>query len=262
MSAEIHRLKKRRQGLKKLDKLFDRSDISLVVHYSCESFYKRDDGTSSRIASIAIRYLNSGEIRSFSIHHYAEKLGVNHQNMDKEYEKIELALLSDYFKFVTDHFSYNWAHWNMRNINYGFHALEHRYQVLGGEAKVIPDSRKVDFSAILQDIYGVGYADKPVLANLCKMNHIDSDLFLPGAEEAEAFEKGEYMRLHQSTQKKVDFISYVGELALNDQLKTHTSFWAKNGVYPKIIVETIRGHWIFSILLMIGVMISLGRLFF
>jgi hypothetical protein len=262
MGSEIYRLKKQKAAKQKLEHLFDRSDLSLIIHYSCESFFKRDDGKSPRIASIAIRYLHSGEIRSFSIHHYAEKLNVASSELDNEYEKIELELLKDYFKFVADHYSYYWAHWNMRNINYGFQALEHRFQVLGGEPKVLPESRKVDLASTLQDIYGVEYAKKPVLATLCNLNEIKSELFLPGADEADAFERGEYMKLYQSTQKKVDFISYVAELSLKNKLKTDATFWSRYGAHPKIIIEIIREHWFFGGLAVIAIFLSIGRLFF
>lgn len=63
-----------------------------------------------------------------------------------------------FFHYVADHLGYTWAHWNMRSINFGFQALEHRYMVLGGEPKIIPDTRKVDISDLMIKIYGINYA--------------------------------------------------------------------------------------------------------
>ena len=54
-----------------------------------------------------------------------------------------------------------YMHWNMRDINYGFPAIEHRYRVLGGNPVIIDDDKKLDLARLLIDIYGVGYAGHP-----------------------------------------------------------------------------------------------------
>jgi hypothetical protein len=41
-------------------------------------------------------------------------------------------MLDGYFAFVEAHRDSTFIHWNMRDENYGFAALEHRYRVLGG----------------------------------------------------------------------------------------------------------------------------------
>jgi hypothetical protein len=37
----------------------------------------------------------------------------------------------------------------MRNINFGFQAIEHRYKVLGGKPYIVEDDRKVDLAKLL-----------------------------------------------------------------------------------------------------------------
>lgn len=69
-------------------------------------------------------------------------------------------MLGDFYKFVKTHLSYNWIHWNMRDINYGFQAIDHRFSVLGGKPISIPDSQKFDLARKLVDIYA-DYADHP-----------------------------------------------------------------------------------------------------
>jgi hypothetical protein len=34
-----------------------------------------------------------------------------------------------------------YVHWNMRDVNYGFQAIEHRFRVLGGEPYIVEDAR-------------------------------------------------------------------------------------------------------------------------
>ena len=47
-----------------------------------------------------------------------------------------------------------WLHWNMRDENYGFYAIERRYQMLEGEPYAISDDRKIDILR-LSGIYTV-----------------------------------------------------------------------------------------------------------
>jgi hypothetical protein len=256
MHSELRRIRERKQAKSVLTSLFEKADLALVIHYSCESFYKHEDGTSSRIASISIKYLGSGSVNSFSIHQYAEKKGIQLGEILNNYESIERLMLADFFSFVSDHFSFTWLHWNMRNVNFGFQALEHRYEVLGGEPRKLPDSKKVDLSALLKTIYGVDYASKPVLVNLCQFNNLISDFFMPGADEAEAFEKQEFRRLHQSTLKKVDFISYIAELALNGKLKSNSNWFKAHGIHPSFFVDFVRGHWVFGSLALAAVILG------
>jgi hypothetical protein len=66
-----------------------------------------------------------------------------------------------------------WVHWNMRDINYGFQAIEHRHRVLGGSpTERLPEERKFDLARALVSIYGVGYASHPRLQNIVKLNKI------------------------------------------------------------------------------------------
>ncbi|MCC5995615.1 MAG: hypothetical protein JJU18_04495 [Oceanicaulis sp.] len=256
---ELYRFLQQRESRKRLSKLFDISDTVLVIHYSCESFFKRNDGFSPKIASISIRNLSNGTSTSFSIHHYAEREGVDLAIKSDEYEYLEYKLLFDYFNFVRNHLGFTWAHWNMRNINYGFQALEHRFRVLRGEPVLVPDTRKIDLADLMQRIYGPEYAQKPVLVNVCKMNNIESEFFLAGSEEAKAFDAHEYMKLHQSTLKKVDFISYIAEYALQNKLKTKANFFNRYGLHPRVLIEIVKQHWIVSALAMIAMILGILR---
>ena len=130
MGKELKRLKRRKSTINKLDELWDHSNSSLVVHYSCESFYDTEDGKTPRITSIAVRNLASGQTESFSIHKIAEQMQLPFEEIDSKYDDLEKEMLSEYFEFVRSHQHFNWVHWNMRDINYGFAALEHRFRVL------------------------------------------------------------------------------------------------------------------------------------
>jgi hypothetical protein len=148
---------------------------------------------------------------------------VENSKIEEKYEEIEKVMLDNFFEFVRTHQGLIYVHWNMRNINYGFSALEHRYKVLGGEPHILEDEKKVDASRLMYNIYGRGYTNRGALVDLTDLNHFNNTYFLSGADEAEAFTNGEYLKLHQSTLAKVDIIAYIVGLAATGSLNTRSS---------------------------------------
>ena len=156
MGHELRRLRTRRETKKRIEGLAARSSTVLVVHYSCKSFYDRPDGLTPRITSIAVRNIASGQTQSFSIHKVAEQQRVPFAQIDTKYNELELKNLDEFFEYVRNHQGNVWMHWNMRDINCRFPAIEHRYQVLGGNPVKIDDGNKVEQARNLVALYGVG----------------------------------------------------------------------------------------------------------
>jgi hypothetical protein len=155
-----------------LESVFSNATNVWVIHYSCESFIDRPDGRSPRITSIAVRQLASGQTFSFSIHQVAEVQHVPFDRIEEHYDELEKRMLEAYFVHVSGHRGTRYLHWNMRDINYGFAAIEHRYHVLEGAPFAIPDDAKIDLSRLLIDLYGNAYIDHPRLPKLMAKNHI------------------------------------------------------------------------------------------
>ncbi len=221
--------KKQKAGWAKLDGIFRDAANVWVVHYSCESFYDRPNGASPRITSIAVRKLDSGQTASFSIHQVAEQHGVAFDRIDTQYDALEKHMLDAFYAHVRGHQGMKYLHWNMRDINYGFAAIEHRYRVLNGDPFVIPDDKKFDLSRLFIDIYGVAYTGHPRLETLLAKNEVKPRDFLNGEQEAHAFENRNFVGLHQSTLRKVDVLANIAERAHHRQLKTNTSWWDMHG---------------------------------
>src|SRR5690606_33277279 len=114
-----------------------------------------------------------------------------------------------------------WIHWNMRDINYGFTALEHRLKVLGGTPFVLPEGKKFDLARAMVSIYGIQYIGHPRLVNLVAKNKISDRDMLSGPEEAAAFEAKEYVKLHRSTLRKVDILANIFERTADGTIKTN-----------------------------------------
>ncbi|MBH3444003.1 hypothetical protein I5L59_10490 [Pseudomonas moraviensis] len=252
MGSEVARVKQRSASRKLVEDLFDDSPRVYVVHYSCESFYENATGGSTRVTSIAIRNLRSAQTRSWSIHKSAELqecLG----RINENFPALEKAMLDGYFDFLRQHSNCRFVHWNMRDENYGFFALEHRFRTLGGIPFELQDDRKVDLARILVEIYGRQYAShisasgrKGRIFSIVELNNIADQDGLTGAQEAEAFENGEYLKLHQSTLRKLDMFSNIFERMHAKNLKTNGSWWDVNGIHPVYVLEQIKSHWFFT----------------
>lgn len=261
MSTELNRINTRKHSRERLKKLVTNAENVVIVHYSCESFFNTKNGRSPRITSIATRNLSSAQSKSFSIHQMAEIERLDNSLIDSNYENLEKKLLHGFFEYMKTHQGVTWVHWNMRNINYGFAALEHRYKVLGGDPFILEDGKKIDVARIMSSVYGRGYAKNPKLVDLTALNKFDKTYLLSGAEEAHSFEKGEYLKLHQSTLAKVDIIAYIIELAASGGLKTRASLWQIYGVHPKVVVELVKEHWFFGIASIVAVGYAILRMF-
>lgn len=143
-------------------------------------------GHTPRITSIAVYNYQNAQTNSFSIHKMAEKKHIMIDDIECHYDKLEKGMLNEFFKFAKEHKTYFWIHWNMRDINYGFKAIEHRYSVLGGNPYKIPDSNKIDLARQLINCYGVGYVGYPHIEKLLEKNNIKAKDYLTGQQEAEA----------------------------------------------------------------------------
>jgi len=129
-----------KRAKQQLDDVFENSGHSVVVHYSCESFYDRENNPRSpRVTSIAVRNLDSGQTRSFSIHIIAERRGLL-DSIEQHYDQLEREMLQDFFEEVRVRQHCKWVHWNMRDANYGFEALENRIRALGGTPVSVPEA--------------------------------------------------------------------------------------------------------------------------
>ena len=253
MGQAWNKVKKRKQAKAKLSELMDKADQVIIIHYSCESFYDRPDGSSPRITSIAVRDLESGQTTSFSIHQVAERNGYSASALEQHYNDLEKMMLDEFYDYVRIHSSHFWLHWNMRDINYGFPAIAHRHKVLKGNPEEIAETKLVDLSRLLVSIYGDNYIPHTRLTNLIDKNSISNKDFLAGKDEAEAFDKKQYVKLHQSTLRKVDVLSNIVELAANGSLKTNSK---KKDIYENYFVafaELIKENPVIS-----GVIASIG----
>lgn len=243
MGQGSRRIRKRRRAKQAIAGIMEMPEQVIVIHYSCESFYDRPDGSSPRITSIAVRYLDSGQTTSFSIHQVAEREGYDLVSLESHYNQLERLMLDDFYDFVKTHQHFKWLHWNMRDSHFGFSAISHRYRTLKGQPIDIENSRLYDLSRLLIDIYGVDYIGHRRLENLVKRNNMTAKDFLNGEEEAVAFDSKDYVKLHFSTLRKVDVLAGIVERADNDSLQTNANWIGIYGSYPQAVFEFVQERW-------------------
>jgi hypothetical protein len=225
----------------------ERPDRVVVIHYSCQSFYDIKDGASPRITSIAVRNLESGQTTSFSIHQKAEEDGLTPNQLEPHYNRLEGLMLADFYTYVSGHAKHRWLHWNMRDSNFGFQAIAHRYKVLKNGLHVaddrgpveIPEDKLINLSDVLADKYGPRYIGDPRLKRLLERNRMGHKDFLDGAQEALAFDSGEYVKLHQSTLRKVDILAHIGQKAYDGTLKTDATWLEQHGGVVQALADAI-----------------------
>lgn len=242
MTKVYGRRARRKSAFDTLTRLLEHPRDVFLVHYSCESFYDREESHSPRVTSIAVRNFGTAQTQSFSIHQVAERHR-QLESIEEHYDELEREMLDDFFKLVDRSRNMQWVHWNMRDINFGFQALEQRLKALDGDPGVpLADSSKWDLARILVDIYGRRYIAHPRLASLVERNGITRQSFLIGADEAEAFEKRDYVKLHQSTLRKVDILATILERTAEGNLKTDAKWRDVHGLGPHGIKEFFGEH--------------------
>lgn len=257
MAKEASRLARRKRARDRLAELQQHEPNAQVIHYSCESFYDRPDGASPRITSLAVRNLGTEQTQSFSIHQIAERNGIALSEITNHYDKLEKQMLDEFFEFVRHHLGDRWVHWNMRDSNFGFPAIAHRYKVLGGNPVEIDDSRKYNLASILIDLYGPAYVGHPRLLKLMRLNKISELHFLEGENEAKAFQGAEFVKLHQSTLRKVDNMANIYERTVNGTLETNARLREiYGGIFPWLSL-LLREHWVVALIALVGSVASI-----
>lgn len=167
-------------------------------------------------------------------------------------------MLDDYFQYLKEHRNYKWIHWNMRDINYGFKAIEHRYEVLGEVPILIEDSNKIDLSRLFIQCYGVNYIEYPRMEKLLQLNNIQAKNYLKGADEAKAFSNKEYIKLHQSTLRKVDVFADLLDRAIQGTLKVRSKWKDIYGISIQGFFNFCQDKWWIQLIISIVLLILGG----
>lgn len=252
----MSRLKKIKNAKIKLNRILTNKSQTFLIHYSCESFVDNEKG-SHKVSSIAVRSFDSAQTYSFSIFQCAEELKLSNLTDNNNFRIAEKKLLDDFFDFVDKHKKYIWVHWSMRDINYGFVALEHRHKALGGSPCIIDDNYKIDLSRLLHQRFSKHYIGHPRLYKLIDLNNITKLNILDGKAESVAFQNGNFLKLHQSTLRKVHVFDSILNNLDEGSLKVQSSILQQYGLNISAISYWVKKHPFFPIITIIGTILSI-----
>ena len=167
-------------------------------------------------------------------------------------------MLEEFSNHIASRQGVKYLHWNMRDVNFGFQALEHRASVHGIELHNIPETDRHDLSRLMVDLYGVGYVGHPRLQSLLTLNKIKPLDFLTGKQEADAFENQKYVALHQSTLRKVDVLANLASRANAGILQTNTSWWEVHGGSARDVLDWLVNHPTWALLMAVLTVAGIG----
>jgi hypothetical protein len=85
---------------------------------------------------------------------------------------------------------------------------------------VIPVENRLNLNDLLANRFGKDFAKDPRLKSLMELNGGVHRHFLSGAEEVQAFENSEFIRMHNSTLCKVGFFNSVIRKLISGKLHT------------------------------------------
>lgn len=259
-----HRLTLREKGLKRIELIKKNGSETLLIHYSCESFLN-SNGRTPRIVSISVMDLETSQTNTYSIHLQAQFLKYDFNNLtEPEFDECEKKMLSEYYSFLDKNKTKYFVHWSMNNSNFGFKAIDNRYRILGGYVNEIENKFKINLGETLCLIYSDFYSkdgNGGKLHNLSILNSFKPREFLKGSEEAECFEKKEWLKLHYSTLSKVKLFKLIIDKTANNELKVNSSKKEIYGISLSSFNEIINNNIILKIiwwfvLVIIGIMIK------
>jgi hypothetical protein len=169
-------------------------------------------------------------------------------------------MLKDFFEYIKQDRQLIYLHWNMRDSQYGFHALSNRFSVLTGAKPEyeIPVTNQLNIARLLEDYYGLNYVDDPKMKNIINHNpEIKPKFILDGLEEANAFDERRYNDLHRSTLSKVRLFNNILNLVSDKKLKVSTTRLKAFGISPQVLFEMVRDTWWWGILsFLLGVLLG------
>lgn len=192
-----------------------RGESLAVVHYACENLNTATDHPAA-VSCIVIRPVDGGPTQLFSR---------TQSSPDTDDAAKEIDLLLRYFNHARSIAGTQFVHWNMSRAVYGFNALESRYRYLTGNDPPyqVPPSATHDLDDLVEAQYGADYATHPKMLTLAQLNGMAPRYALPGGEEAERFERGDFGGIDRSVEEKAGWIAQILVLLLDGQLDTLNS---------------------------------------
>ena len=206
---------------KKIDYIF--------VHYARQNCFEESYEKGPRVITITVMNAESEQTLTFSIKKCSEKYGCDFFDLEeKEKDKIEYDMLENFFKYVVANKNKTWLHWNMKNNNFGFYAINDRFRELGGVPYDFDENKLVNISDLLKRKYGTNFATDCVwngktmgkMYDIFMLNNISDSSILNGEQEIKEYILKNILAVEQSVIGKLKAFKLIVERAADNVLVT------------------------------------------
>ncbi len=201
----------------------------IFIHYARQNCFTDGYEKGPRVIAIVVMNAESEQLRIFSLRKTAEQQGKDFfQINEKEKDEIETELLNDFFEYVKINKEKMWLHWNMKNNNFGFSAIENRFSELNGKPYHLEESKQINISALLKKRYGTNFAKDGTwngkvtgkMYDIFTLNNIKDTNILNGEEEIINYIVKNIMAIEQSVIAKLKAFQLIVEKTADNVLKT------------------------------------------
>lgn len=204
-----------------------KSDYSFI-HYARQNCFADAYEKGPRVVAIVVMNAESEQFAVFSLKKSAEKQDCDFFKLnDLEKDKIEHDMLQDFFEYVKNNKDKVWLHWNMKNNNFGFSAIEDRFHMLKGNPTHFEEGKLINISVLLKKKYGMNYAKDNMwngklmgkMYDIFMLNHITDSNILDGEREIIEYILKNITPIEQSVLGKLKAFKVIMEKTADNVLK-------------------------------------------
>lgn len=204
----------------------------IFIHYARQNCFTDGYEKGPRVIAIVVMNAESEQLRIFSLRKVAEQNGNDFFKIsEEEKDKIEYHLLEEFFEYVKMNKEKMWLHWNMKNNNFGFSAIENRFSELNGTPYHLEEGKLINISVLLKKRYGTNFAKDGTwngkttgkMYDIFVLNNIKDSNILNGEEEIINYIVKNIMAIEQSVIAKLKAFQLIVEKTADNVLKTRGS---------------------------------------
>lgn len=201
----------------------------IFIHYARQNCFEDAYEKGPRVISIVTMNAESGQTMVFSLRKISDAYGCNFFEINEsEKDEIEKEMLQSFFEYVNRNTQKKWLHWNMKNNNFGFAAIEERFKNLGGQPIHFEENLLINISLLLKKKYGTYFAKDAFwngkimgkMYDIFCLNGISDTNILNGEQEIKEYILKNITSIEQSVLGKIKAFQAIVEKASDNDLKT------------------------------------------
>lgn len=201
----------------------------VFIHYARQNCFEDAYEKGPRVIAIVAMNAESGQTMVFSLKKIADAYGSNFFEMtEAEKDEVEKEMLQSFFEYAMKNTQKKWLHWNMKNNNFGFSAIEERFKNLDGNPVHFEENTLFNISVLMKKKYGTNFAQDASwngkvmgkMYDIFSLNGIVDSYILNGEQEIKEYILKNITSIEQSILGKVKAFQVLVEKASDNDLKT------------------------------------------